>query len=169
MPSGLILQDPAITLCRGQTMAEEVIRFSHVKFGEQEVSLDKVISFPDGIPGFETCKNFALFDDPENDGPFQWLLSTENERLGFIVVNPLLIWSEYDPKITREDLQTLEVDNTEDILIFSIVTLADDPSLVSANLSGPIVVNSANRKARQLALLDDRYATKHKILDALQA
>jgi flagellar assembly factor FliW len=48
------------------------------------------------------------------------------------------------------------------------VTLADDPAHVTVNLSGPLVVNSVKHKARQLALLDDRYVTKHKILDAIQ-
>ncbi len=146
---------------------KNVIRFTHIRFGEQEIAQDKVIVFPDGIPGFEVYKNYALFDDPDSE-PFQWLLSTDNSRLGFVVVNPLYIWANYDPKISRDDLKTLEVTQPDDILLFSIVTLADDPMEVTANLSGPLVVNSVTRKARQLALLDDRYATKHKILEALQ-
>jgi len=148
-------------------VTEDVIEFTHVRFGDQAVARDKVIVFPDGIPGFEGSKQFALFDDPDSE-PFQWLLSTENPSLGFVIVNPLYIWPSYAPKISRDDLKTLEVANQTDILLFSIVTLADNPSEVTANLSGPLVVNSVNRKARQLALLDDRYATKHKILDALQ-
>ena len=32
-------------------MADDVIRFSHVRFGEQETPQDKVIVFPDGVPG----------------------------------------------------------------------------------------------------------------------
>ena len=144
----------------------DIIKFSHVRFGDQTVACDKVLTFIDGIPGFESLVNYALFDDPDSE-PFQWLLSTESPRLGFVVVNPLYIWPSYEPKISRDDLQTLEVAKPEDILLFSIVTLADDPTQVTANLSGPLVVNSANRKARQLALFDDRYATKHRILDAL--
>lgn len=148
-------------------MAEDVIRFTHVRFGDQEVERDKLISFPDGIPGFESYKAYALFDDPDSE-PFQWLLSIDNPRLGFVVVNPLFIWADYDPKISRDDLRTLEVEKPEEILLFCIVTLADDPSQVTVNLSGPLVVNSVKRKARQLALLDDRYVTKHKILEAIQ-
>lgn len=148
-------------------MAEDVIRFTHVRFGDQEVTRDKLITFPDGIPGFEAYKFYALFDDPDSE-PFQWLLCTDNPRLGFVVVNPLFIWPDYDPKISRDDLKSLEVANSEDILLFCIVTLADDPSHVTVNLSGPLVVNAVKRKARQLALLDDRYVTKHNILEAIQ-
>jgi len=146
-------------------MADDVIRFSHVRFGEQETTQDKVIVFPDGVPGFERHKQFALFEDP-NSEPFQWFLSIENQELGFVVINPLCIWPEYDPKIGKEDLKSLEIKDTNEILIYSIVTLSDDPEHVTANLSGPILINTSNRKARQLALLDDRYTTKHKILDA---
>lgn len=146
-------------------MAEEVIKFTHARFGEQETTEDKVISFPDGLPGFEQYQEFALFEDQQSE-PFQWFLSIENEELGFVVINPLYIWPDYDPKISKEDLKSLEISNPEDILIYSIVTLSDEPSKVTTNLSGPILINTSNRKARQLALLDDRYTTKHKILDA---
>ena len=156
-----------LSQAQGVRMADDVIRFTHARFGEQEVTRDKLIEFPDGIPGFEIHKAFALFVDPENE-PFQWLLSTDNDRLGFVVVNPMLIWPEYDPKMSREDLTSLEVQDTEKMLLYSIVTLADDPMAVTANLSGPILVNMANRKARQLALLDDRYTTKHKIIETLR-
>ncbi len=148
-------------------MAEEVIRFTHVRFGEQETTAEKVIAFPDGLPGFEQYRRFALFEEPESE-PFQWFLSIENPELGFVVINPLYIWPDYDPRISREDLKSLEITDPEEILIYSIVTLADDPQMVTANLSGPILINTQNRKARQLALLDDRYTTKHRILDAQQ-
>jgi len=148
-------------------MVDEVIRFTHVRFGEQEVARDKVITFPDGIPGFEAHKLYALFDDPQNV-PFQWLLSTELSRLGFVVVDPAFFWPDYAPRISKDDLRSLDVTEEEDMVIYSIVTLADDPAEVTVNLSGPVLLNSANRKARQLALLDDRYTTKHKILEALQ-
>ena len=146
-------------------MADEVVKFTHVRFGEQETTQDKIVLFPNGVPGFEHFREYALFEDPASE-PFQWFLSIESEELGFVVINPLYIWPDYDPKISKDDLKSLEISNPEEILIYSIVTLSDDPAQVTANLSGPILINTTNRRARQLALLDDRYTTKHKILDA---
>ncbi len=146
-------------------MVDEVVRFTHARFGDQETTPDKIISFPDGMPGFERFRKYALFEDPASE-PFQWFLSIESQELGFVVINPLYIWPEYDPKISKDDLKSLEIANPEEILIYTIVTLSDDPAAVTANLSGPILINTTNRRARQLALLDDRYTTKHKILDA---
>ncbi|MDP6776708.1 MAG: flagellar assembly protein FliW [Candidatus Latescibacteria bacterium] len=148
-------------------MGGDVIRFTHVRFGEQEVSRDKLIVFPDGVPGFEQATTFALFTEPGSE-PFQWLLSTMDPRLGFVLIDPVTVWTDYEPKISREDLKSLEVSSAEDIVIYAVVTLAEDPAEVTVNLSGPILVNTANRRARQLALLDDRYTTKHRIVDALQ-
>ena len=146
-------------------MGGDVIRFTHVRFGEQEVSRDKLIVFPDGVPGFEQATTFALFTEPGSE-PFQWLLSTMDPRLGFVLIDPVTVWTDYEPKISREDLKSLEVSSAEDIVIYAVVTLAEDPAEVTVNLSGPILVNTANRRARQLALLDDRYTTKHSLLAA---
>ena len=145
-------------------MGEDFIRFTHDRFGDQEVAREKVMVFPDGIPGFERYRSYAMFTDPESE-PFQWLLCTENSRLGFVVVNPQFIWPDYDPRISRDDLKSLEIVDLDDMLLYAIVTLADDPREVTANLSGPILVNTANMKARQLALINERYTTKHRILD----
>ena len=148
-------------------MGGDVIRFTHVRFGDQEVARDKLIVFPDGIPGFERSTTYALFTEPGSE-PFQWLLSTADPRLGFVVIDPMAIWSNYEPKISREDLKSLEVSSADEIVVYAVVTLAEEPAEVTVNLSGPILINTANKKARQLALLDDRYTTKHKIVDALQ-
>ncbi len=146
-------------------MADDTVRFTHVRFGDQETTQDRIISFPDGMPGFERFKSYALFEDPASE-PFQWFLSIESQELGFVVINPLYLWPDYDPKISKDDLKSLEIAKPEHILIYTIVTLSDDPSHVTVNLSGPILINTTNRRARQIALFDDRYTTKHKILDA---
>lgn len=147
-------------------MGDETIRFTHVRFGEQAVSPDKVIEFPEGLPGFERFTSYALFTDPASE-PFQWLLSTQNERLGFVVINPVMLWSDYEPRISKEDFRSLGIQEADEVLLLSIVTLSDDPQHVTANLSGPILINAATRRGRQLALLDDRYTTKHRIVEAL--
>ena len=143
-------------------MGQDLTKFTHARFGEQEVSVDKVITFSDGVPGFEGYKTYALFMDPNSD-PFQWLLSTENPKLGFVMINPLVISPDYEPLISRNDLKSLNVASEDDVALWVFVTLADDPKDVTVNLSGPILVNMDTRSARKLALLDDRYSTKHKI------
>ncbi len=139
------------------------IRFTNVRFGEIAVPEDRIVSFPDGLPGFEQCRKFAIVDDEES-APFYWMLSTENPRLAFVLLNPFLIWPDYSPRLSRDDLKSLEIKSQEETLIHVIVTLSQEANEVTANLSGPLLINTINRTAKQLALLDDRYSTKHQIL-----
>ncbi len=37
------------------------------RFGTLEVDASKIIEFPRGLPGFESCRRFTLFDPPGND------------------------------------------------------------------------------------------------------
>ena len=43
-----------------------------------------VISFKDGIPGFESYRDFVIVKVPEHD-PFEWLVCIEDTKLRFII------------------------------------------------------------------------------------
>ena len=47
-----------------------------------------------------------------------------------------------------------------------LVTLSADPSKVTANLRGPICINTEKMHAKQMILVDESYHTKHSILEA---
>ncbi|OGG53396.1 MAG: hypothetical protein A3F84_20365 [Candidatus Handelsmanbacteria bacterium RIFCSPLOWO2_12_FULL_64_10] len=139
------------------------IRFTNVRFGEVAVPPDRIVTFPNGLPGFERCREFAILEDEES-APFYWMLSAENPRLAFVLIDPFLVWPDYTPRISRDDLKSLSIAKQEDALVYAIVTLSREVKEVTANLSGPLLINAANRTAKQLALLDDRYTTKHRVL-----
>ena len=139
------------------------IQFTNARFGEVTIPLDRVITFPNGLPGFEKCRQFAILEDEES-APFSWMLSVENPRLAFVLLDPFLTWPDYTPRISRDDLKSLSIEKQEDALLYVIVTLAREVREVTANLSGPVLVNGATRLATQLALIDERYTTKHRIL-----
>ena len=139
------------------------IRFTNVRFGDVVVPEGRVVTFPNGLPGFERCRQFAIIEDEES-APFYWLLSVENPRLAFVLLDPFLSWPDYSPRLSRDDLKSLQIEKQEDALLYVIVTLARDVQEVTANLSGPLLINATNRLAKQLALIDERYTTKHRIL-----
>ena len=141
------------------------IRFTNVRFGEIAVPRHRIVVFPNGLPGFERCREFAILEDEES-APFYWLLSVENPHIAFVLIDPFLIWPDYTPRISRDDFKSLAIEKQEDSLIYAIVTLSRDVKAVTANLSGPLLINAANRTAKQLALFDDRYTTKHRIVNA---
>ena len=143
------------------------VTFSSVKFGEVTVDASSILTFPEGVPGFERCKRYGLVSVDE-EAPFLRLLSIDEPSVGFVILNPMLIWEDYNPQIGREDLEGLEIETADDLEIHCIVTLSSSAEQVTANLKGPIAINTRTMKARQMILVDDRYTTKHSLLTAQQ-
>ena len=146
----------------------EKVSFQNIKFGEVSVERESIISFPNGIPGFERFNEFGLVAVEEED-PFLRLLSIQEPSLGFVIVNPLLVWADYDPNIGSDELDGLEITKVEDLKLYCVVTLSKVPQDVTVNLKGPICINTQTMKGKQMILVDDRYQTKHSILEATQA
>jgi flagellar assembly factor FliW len=138
------------------------MKFFNKRFGELEVDDGEVLSCVSGFPGFEAFRRYALIEFEESR-PLVWLLSVENPEIGFVVVNPLLFYPDYAPSLSPDDLSDLEIACPEDLRVYTIITLSPDPRQVTINLYGPIFVNVINKRAKQVALDDDRYSTKHPI------
>ena len=142
----------------------EKVKFQNNRFGELTIPLSDCLEFSNGIPGFERCKGFGLIE-VEDESPFLRLLSLDEPQLGFVLLNPLLIWPDYDPNIGRDELGQLGIEKIEQLAIFCIVTMSEDPNKVTANLQGPIYLNSETKQAKQMILVDDRYGTKHPLIE----
>ena len=141
------------------------VTFTNAKFGEVTVEATSILTFPEGVPGFERLKKYGLVQIDE-EAPFLRLLSMDESAVAFVILNPMSIWPDYTPQIGPDDLQGLELASDEDLELYCIVTLSADPQHVTANLKGPIAINTGNMTARQIILVDDKYMTKHSLLDA---
>ena len=126
-------------------------------------SNDDIINFPSGIPGFEQNKQFVIVSIPEY-APFEWLVCIDGSHLRFAIINPLLFASDYNPNIMKEQIDELSVDKPEDLLLYAIVTIRENPLESTANLVGPIVINRKKRAGKQIIIDDDRYTTREPIL-----
>ncbi|MBD3419445.1 MAG: flagellar assembly protein FliW [Chitinivibrionales bacterium] len=132
-------------------------------FDDLVYSKEDIITFPAGIPGFENNKQFILLQVPDLN-PFEWLACIDGSQLRFVVVNPMLFMPEYAPDVKKEQLAELEIDNPEDVLLYSVVTIKENPAESTANLVGPIVINKTKNIAKQVIIEDDRYSTQEPIL-----
>ncbi|MCR4403526.1 MAG: flagellar assembly protein FliW [Firmicutes bacterium] len=112
------------------------------------------IVFDEGILGFEDVREYDLIesDDP---GPFRWLRATSGD-LAFIVVDPSVFWPDYDPDLGKA-CPDLGVTGRDEVLLYVIVTVPDDPLLATANLFAPIVVNARTGKGRQVPLRESGF------------
>jgi flagellar assembly factor FliW len=135
-------------------------------YGEIDVPEKQRITFPQGIIGFEKVREYYILDARE--GPFYWLQAVKNHDLAFILMNPRLFKSDYRLDVLESDLASLGVESPEDCLDFVILTIPQDPSRISANLMGPIIVNRKTRVGRQVISTNDEYTTKHYIMEEIK-
>ncbi|MDZ7361199.1 MAG: flagellar assembly protein FliW [candidate division KSB1 bacterium] len=126
---------------------------------------DDVITFPQGLLGFLQFKRYLLFQQDVSD-PWVWMVSVDNPDLSFPLLDPKIFCPDYSPTITKRDLNELSAENPQSLQMYSIVTILQDARMATANLSGPILINREHRIGKQLVLLDDRYSTKHRILNS---
>ena len=138
-------------------------------FGTITIDEAKILTFPDGIPGFEEKTRFALVQNPEPEVPFHWLQSVEEEGLTFVVTNPFLIRFNYDFDLPEHVVKKLEIQGQEDVQIFCIVRIPEKVQEMTINLTAPIVLNTRTLKGKQVVLEDDRYHTRHLVQEELAA
>ncbi|WP_347321600.1 flagellar assembly protein FliW [Rossellomorea sp. RS05] len=131
--------------------------------GNITVNDEELLSFIKGIPGFHDEKQFALLPLEGNEW-FQVLQSTSTPDLAFITTNPFLFFPEYDFELDGASLDQLGNPTTEDIQVLAILTVKDPFKESTANLQGPIIINTANKSGKQIILTDMNYRTQHQIL-----
>lgn len=147
--------------------------FMHIqttRFGALDVDERKVLTFPDGLPGFEDCRQFAVVPHHAASGdkssPFVWLQSVEDAALAFLAMEPHQAFPDYAPRVPRTELESLSLaDETARPRLYSLLTIPQgDPCGITANLMAPLVVNPRARLAKQVVLNTDQYGLRHRLL-----
>ena len=139
-----------------------------LRFGPMEIPENKVITMERPILGFESLREFCLIE-MEEMVPFHWLQAVEEPGVAFLVFNPVLLFPDYRIEINSKEIAELDVAEASHVEVYVVVTIPDDPRKMSANLQGPILINTRNNKAKQLVLVNSAYGVRHSIFDAIQA
>ncbi len=144
------------------------MRLKGTRLGDIEVDDEKIITFPYGLLGFEDMRRYVLLS-PNPTVPFRWLQSIENPGLAFVVINPLVFHPKYNMKIPAAQLSVIESGSPEEIAVLVIVTIPEDPAGMTANLAGPLIINTDKRLGVQAVLGDETYSTEHPVLKEFQS
>jgi flagellar assembly factor FliW len=139
-----------------------MVRIQTTRFGEIEVSSRSILRMEKGMLGFENCKRYVLLED-KPDTHLKWLQAVDDPQVAFIVVNPMEFVPDYSIELSDDEAELLGLESPEDAVVLTTVTVDQDEKKVTANLLGPIVINSSTLAAKQVVLPDERYGTKHLI------
>jgi len=134
-------------------------------FGEIEINDTEIITFPNGLLAFEDHKRFIIIENPDKEVPFHWLQSIDDGDIAFVVINPFIFKKDYEFDIPQAVTDKLAIKEEKDVAVYTIVVVPEDVSKMTANLSGPIIINTIKKLGKQIILDDKRYTTKHLILE----
>ncbi|MDK9707377.1 MAG: flagellar assembly protein FliW [Desulforhopalus sp.] len=128
-----------------------------------KIDSEKVLTFPRGIPGFEKYTTYLVYHKEENNLSAYWLESTDEPEITFTIVDPGQYGLSYDLELTEDERNVLQAEKAEELAVFMMLTKKEDTgkqsTSLSANISGPVVINPRTRLALQKVILRAHLST----------
>lgn len=139
-------------------------------FGEIDIPEEKIVTFDQGVLGFEDYKRFTIIFDTskETESSISWLQCMDEPELAFPMISPFYVMKDYNPVVESERLESLGDVTDENIVIFVFVNIKSDITRLTANLKAPIIINSDMRKGAQVIVENSDYEIKYNIYDVVQ-
>ncbi len=134
------------------------------EFGQVMVSEDEIINFPKGLPGFSEFHRYALIEQSQTS-PFLCLQCLDKTSLAFVAAEPRSLVTDYRLGPSGSALQELEARDLNEIILLVLLTIPPgQPQEMTANLSGPILINPGQRRGKQILVENSRYSQKYPLL-----
>jgi flagellar assembly factor FliW len=119
-------------------------------FGVIDINEADFIYFPEGIPGFEESKRYALIGHDTNDSVFFWLQSVDMPELCFVVTDPFMVYDGYGIDVDDEDVELLKITDAKKVLTLTIVVIPENIDEIRVNLKAPIIINTEKKLGKQI-------------------
>lgn len=139
-------------------------------FGEIEISEDKVLTFEQGLIGFEQLNKFVILYDIEKGqkDSISWLQSLDESQIAFPIINPYIVREDYNPEIEDSKVAELGELRQEDINVMLTLSVPREIEKMCCNLKAPLIINAVTKKGAQLIAENQEYPVKYYIYDILQ-
>jgi flagellar assembly factor FliW len=135
------------------------------RFGTVQIAENKIITMPAGMPGFPGRRLFIILELAESR-PFYWYQCVDASDLALVIMNPYLFKPDYlvDLKPAIKEM-SWEADGEDSLKLYVVVNASEGaPEKVTANLIGPLVINTLKREAVQMVVHDSPYSHRYPIL-----
>ena len=118
------------------------------RFADADVNPGDVLMFAEGLPGYESARQFVLLDVPDQ-APLKVLHAVNASEPCFLVVDPKSVLSTYRYELSDSDRQRLGAKDDSALLWLAMV-IVDEAGTVAVNLRAPIVINPERMTGRQV-------------------
>lgn len=137
-------------------MSENEVTIRSAKLGLIKYKEEDIITLTSPLLGFNELSDYLIISNTDYF-PFLWFQSVEDPSVCFILIEPEPFFKEYSPVVSKRQLKVLGVNQQEELKLFCIVVIPDDPKKATANLRAPLVVNFERKLASQTVLDDDSW------------
>lgn len=133
-------------------------------FGEITIDEKNIITFKDGVLGFEEYKKYITLNFGTEGDTLMCLQSIDEKDLSFAIIDPFSIKPNFSPKVPEEELKKLNILEDTSVSFYCICVVRDDFSKSTINLKAPLLINNETNLAKQVMLENSDYSIKHKII-----
>ncbi len=120
------------------------------RFGEVEVPATDLVTFPEGLPGFQS-RRYVLITRP-GATDVCWLQSVEDPDLAVMTVSPKLLDFEYLPRIKPAETLVLQTEGLRDLEI-RLIAAENPEGGILLNLFAPLLIHRKAGLAKQVPLV----------------
>ncbi len=132
-------------------------------FGMIDYDNSDVLSFPNGIFGFEDEHEFLLLPFGDSSTNLLCFQSLKTPSLAFVSMNPFSLNPSYAPILQEDELSYMKASKSEDLCYYVFCVVRDPVSDSTVNLKCPIVINDELRIACQVILDSTELNMRHKL------
>ena len=143
------------------------MKVNTTRFGELEVDKKDILNFKEGILGFDSLRKFFIVD-PGDKTLILWLQSVDDPATAFPVIEPKIFKPDYIVKLLPAELISLELEDLSNASIYTVLTIPQTVTEMSANMKAPIVINNKSKLARQIVLQDSKLEVRYKMYNELK-
>ena len=149
-----------------KVLRSKVLKIETTKFGTIQIEEEKIITMPAGMLGFQGRKRFIILERKETQ-PFYWYQCVDDPALAFVIINPYLFKPDYsvDLKPTLKEM-SWEADGEENLKLYVVVNTSTSNGAtdkITANLIGPLLINTQRCEAVQMFIHNNLYSHKYPI------
>lgn len=130
-------------------------------FGWIDYEQDDLLTFPDGLFGFEEEHEFLLLPFEGGDGSLLCFQSVYTPALAFVAMNPFALHPGYTPVLQPQELHALGVKDSQELGFYVLCVVKKPVADSTVNLKCPIAINPETRVARQVILEAGSYEMRH--------
>ena len=124
------------------------------------------LTFRRGLPGFPGERQFTLVRWGEDDSPYSVLVDLESPELRFLVAPPAIFFPSYEVDLDDATVANLDLRSADEALLLVIISATDRAETATANLLGPLVINTRTRQGVQAILAESGYGTRVPLMQA---